>query len=163
MLEIKVVIEAPELTGALNNLAESIKGITIVDEAPCTCTGEAPAQTLTFMPEDVQKVEAPTQAAPVAPVVPPQPQVAPVPAQATNPMPAPTQPPVQPPVAPQTAQAPVTRNDVQTAVIQLVQAQKISLPKITEILGKYGAAGIPQLADEYLAAFAADLQAAVAQ
>lgn len=145
-LEINVNIEAKGLTEAINKLAEALSNIGIGFEAdPKMAEEEKPS--LTFMPEDVEKVEgtmadleqvAQTYAeAPVAAVEEPE---AP---QMVNPMPEPVEEPVKA----------VTRQELFTRCSSLIQGKKIQMAQMSGILQKFGAASLPALKDEQVQMF----------
>lgn len=174
-INVKVTLEGGALADAMQKLAEALcTPVTFAGTAPA-----APQEGITFKPEDVVKVgavnptpeavkapesapvmpqqaiPAPVQTAPVAPAVQAMPQ--PV-AQAVPEAPAPQ------PVAPQpTAQvAPaqgITRQALNARCVALVQSKPAIMPQMTQMLQKYGVVGLPQLPEEYIAAFWADLDA----
>lgn len=153
MLEIKVTIEAPALTEALNNLAVSF-GKGVAEKAPAPKANEIPATQAPETPT-VPAMNAPTTAAPVpptqqtpvntAPAIP----AAPVQQTATQaqPIPAPAQ----------TQAAPITLDAISRAGAALVDQGKMQ--QIMALLGKYGVQAITQLNANAYEAFAADLRA----
>ena len=156
MLEIKVTIEAPALTEALNNLAVSF-GKGVAEKAPAPKANEIP---VTQAPEiaAAPAMNAPTTAAPVPPTqqppvntVPPT-LAAPVQQTATQAQTATTAPaPVQ------TQAAPITLDAISRAGAALVDQGKMQ--QIMALLGKYGVQAITQLNASAYEAFAADLRA----
>ena len=153
MLEIKVTIEAPALTEALNNLAVSF-GKGVAEKAPAPKANEIPATQAPETPT-APAMNAPTTAAPVlptqqtpvntAPAIP----AAPVQQTATQaqPIPAPAQ----------TQAAPITLDAISRAGAALVDQGKMQ--QIMALLGKYGVQAITQLNANAYEAFAADLRA----
>lgn len=142
MLEIKVTIEAPALTEALNNLAVSF-GKGVAEKAPAPKANEIPdtqAQETPTAPE----MSVPTTAAPVPPTQ--QPTVQQTATQA-QPIPAPAQ----------TQAAPITLDAISRAGAALVDQGKMQ--QIMALLGKYGVQAITQLNANAYEAFAADLRA----
>lgn len=154
MLEIKVTIEAPALTEALNNLAVSF-GKGVAEKAPAPKANEIP---VTQAPEIAA---APAMNAPIstaAPVLPTQqPPVNTVPQTPTAPIQQiATQ--AQTVSAPaQTQVAPITLDAISRAGAALVDQGKVQ--QIMALLGKYGVQAITQLNASAYEAFAADLRA----
>ena len=143
MLEIKVTIEAPALTEALNNLAVSF-GKGVAEKAPAPKTNEIPvtqAQETPTAPE----MSVPTTAAPVPPTQQPTVQQTVTQAQMTTTAPA------------QTQAAPITLDAISRAGAALVDQGKMQ--QIMALLGKYGVQAITQLNANAYEAFAADLRA----
>lgn len=143
MLEIKVTIEAPALTEALNNLAVSF-GKGVAEKAPAPKANEIPdtqAQETPTAPE----MSVPTTAAPVPPTQQPTVQQTVTQAQMTTTAPA------------QTQAAPITLDAISRAGAALVDQGKMQ--QIMALLGKYGVQAITQLNANAYEAFAADLRA----
>ena len=143
MLEIKVTIEAPALTEALNNLAVSF-GKGIAEKTPAPKANEIPdtqAQETPTAPE----MSVPTTAAPVPPTQQPTVQQTVTQAQMTTTAPA------------QTQAAPITLDAISRAGAALVDQGKMQ--QIMALLGKYGVQAITQLNANAYEAFAADLRA----
>lgn len=165
MSEIKITVEIPGLSEAINALAAAMAGKT-----PCTSNigpgTEAPAPAVPQMP-----------AQPVAPAIPPQmPQapITPAPAAPGYPVAAPmaTQMPVQPttPVPSMTAPAPVAQTPAASAPSNVPTIEALSnagaalcekgmMSQLIGLLGKYGCQAITQLKPEFIPAFAAELRA----
>jgi hypothetical protein len=151
MIEIKVTVEIPGMTEAINNLAQAI-----AEKKPVAVEAvkqEAPA------------VQASAPVAPVAPVEPPVTPAASIqPPVQTAPVPAPTTPVVAPvtPVtpaasAPEQQQAPtaaklITLNDLSRAGAKLVDAGKMDA--VINALKSFGAVAITQLREDQYASFA---------
>lgn len=136
-------IEAPELTAALNNLADALKGRSVaVPAAPEATTHPAP--------------EMPVQATAEAPTPVPQPTPTPAPVAAptvATPTPAPA--PVEAP-APAPATKVYTFEDITAAGSQLLEMNK--MPQLMELLKGYGVQAVTQLKPEQYADVAAGLR-----
>lgn len=155
MLEMRITIDAPELAGALNNLAAAIGGAkaTVGQQstgAPST-TASRPVPQPAPMPGPV------TQAAPVqpnpmpGPVAQPQPQPNPMPGpvtQATPNYPAPNVPLAQPPQ--------YTVDQIMAAGAALMDAGKVN--ELRNLLTSFGANSVMDLKPEQLGAFATSLR-----
>ena len=156
MFEIKVIIEAPEIVGALNRLSDAMS-----ISAGNTLIQHPHAQ----MEAETEKIETAAPApvpVPVAPV--PAPEPVPVPA-ATAPAPEPVPVPVAPAPAP-TAPAPVPEakpsqpkidlDTISQAGAGLIDEGK--MPEIMNLLKKYGVQAVTQLKPEQYTDFAADMR-----
>ena len=145
MLEIKVSVDAPELTSAINNLAASLgKGMAVNVN-----TIAAPVKTEN---QPVEAVAAPQQTSvPVEEPTAPATQPSPVQEAPKDPTPA-------APVSTPTPQAPVITLDmISRAGAALVDQGK--MPQIMGLLTKYGVQAITQLNVNTYEAFATDLRA----
>ncbi|MDO4837789.1 MAG: hypothetical protein Q4B32_05290 [Clostridia bacterium] len=151
MIEIKVTVEIPGMTEAINNLAQAI-----ADKKPVA------AQAVETVKQEAPAVQV---SAPVAPVEPPVTPAAPIqPPVQTAPVPAPTTPVVAPvtPVTPAasapeqqqapTAAKPITLNDLSRAGAKLVDAGKMDA--VINALKSFGAVAITQLREDQYASFA---------
>lgn len=139
MLEMRITIEAPELVGALNNLATAMGGAKFT-----------PQQGAVAAPQ--QPVTNPQTAAPApAPVTPAQPNPLPSPgpvAQATPNYPAPNVPLAQPPQ--------YTIDQIMAAGATLMDAGKVN--ELRNLLMSFGANAVMDLKPEQLGAFATGLR-----
>ncbi len=138
MIEIKVTVEIPGMTEAINNLAQAI-----AEKKPVAV--------------EAVKQEAPAvqASAPVAPIQPPV-QTASVPAP-TTPVVAPVTPVTPAASAPEQQQAPtaakpITLNDLSRAGAKLVDAGKMDA--VINALKSFGAVAITQLREDQYASFA---------
>lgn len=157
MFEIKIRIEAADLSAAVIRLAEAITGKVpepVAKAAEETAPAPAPVQ-----PEPVP-VSAPVQPAPVqvpvqapAPVQPVQPVPMPAPAPAPVPAAAPAPAPVQTPA--------ISLETISRAGASLMDQGK--LPELQALLQKYGIQSVNTLDPAQFPAFAADLRALGAQ
>ena len=132
MLEMRITIEAPELVGALNNLAAAMGGAKLTPQQGAPAPAPAP------MP-------APAPAAPVQPN--PLPSPGPV-AQATPNYPAPNVPLAQPPQ--------YTIDQIMAAGATLMDAGKVN--ELRNLLMSFGANAVMDLKPEQLGAFATGLR-----
>lgn len=139
MLEMRITIEAPELVGALNNLAAAMGGAKLT-----------PQQGAVAAPQ--QPVTNPQTAAPApAPATPAQPNPLPSPgpvAQATPNYPAPNVPLAQPPQ--------YTIDQIMAAGATLMDAGKVN--ELRNLLMSFGANAVMDLKPEQLGAFATGLR-----
>lgn len=139
MLEMRITIEAPELVGALNNLAAAIGGAKLT-----------PQQGAVAAPQ--QPVTNPQTAAPApAPATPAQPNPLPSPgpvAQTTPNYPAPNVPLAQPPQ--------YTIDQIMAAGATLMDAGKVN--ELRNLLMSFGANAVMDLKPEQLGAFATGLR-----
>ncbi len=139
MLEIKVTIEAPELSAAINNLAKVFEQGATVD-ARSVVQGAQATRTQTeeaIISPPVQETAQPVQNTPVVDI--------PTPEQAE---------------APEAQQAPVTEKkytleELSNAGARLVDAGK--MPQIMQLINKYGVQAINQLNPAVYGEFAKDL------
>lgn len=142
MLEIKIIIEAPELTKALDNLSLAMGGAKAMPVmAPAQNTAPAPQQMPVapqqMTPAPQQMPMAPQQTAPVPPVAPP------VQAAPTN-FPAPSVPLAQPPK--------YTTEQIMNAGATLMDAGKVN--ELMNLLHSFGVQAVMDLKPEQLGAFA---------
>lgn len=189
MIELKVTVDAPELSAAINHLAEAIesKG-TDAPAAPAknsrgkkAAAKTAPSEPVTpptpieQPPVTVQPVQTPVitpaqQPAPAAPVAAPMmPQpvatATPVMTQPTAPVaqqfiPQPTAAPAPAPVAPaQPQQSSVTLEQIINAAMPLMNSNPAFAMQLQGILAKYGVQAVTQIPKEHLPNVAADLAA----
>lgn len=146
-------IEAPELTAAINNLADALKSRAVAAPVAPDAKIEPPATYNAPAPEaPVQAAETP--AAPVTTATPtPAPAAAPT---VAAPTPAPAPAPVEAP-APAPAPAKVyTFEDITAAGSQLLELGK--MPQLTELLKGYGVQAVTQLRPDQYADVAAGLR-----
>jgi len=146
-------IEAPELTAAINNLADALKSRAVAAPVAPDAKIEPPATYNAPAPEaPVQAAETP--AAPVTTATPtPAPVAAPTVA-APTPVPAPAPAPVE---APAPAPAKVyTFEDITAAGSQLLELGK--MPQLMELLKGYGVQAVTQLRPDQYADVAAGLR-----
>lgn len=162
MIELKVTVDAPELSAAINHLAEAIesKG-TDVPAAPAknsrskkAAAKTAPAQ----QPAPAAPVAAPMMPQPVATATPVMtPPAAPV---AQQFIPQPTAAPAPAPVAPaQPQQSSVTLEQIINAAMPLMNSNPAFAMQLQGILAKYGVQAVTQIPKEFLPNVAADLAA----
>lgn len=149
MLEMRITIEAPELVGALNNLAAAIGGAKLTPQQGAVA---APQQPVT---NHQTAAPAPTPApAPMpapAPTTPAQPNPLPSPgpvAQTTPNYPAPNVPLAQPPQ--------YTIDQIMAAGATLMDAGKVN--ELRNLLMSFGANAVMDLKPEQLGAFATGLR-----
>ena len=162
MIEIKVTVEIPGMTEAINNLAQAIadkKPVaveTVKQEAPAVQVSapvapvEAPVPSAVPVQPPVQTAPVPTPATSVAAPVPP------APASAT-PVAAPVAPAAPTASSPAQQQAPaaaksITLNDLSRAGAKLVDAGKMDA--VINVLKSFGAVAITQLREDQYASFA---------
>lgn len=151
MLEMRITIEAPELVGALNNLAAAIGGAKLTPQQGAVA---APQQPVTN-PQAAAPAPTPAPApapmpapAPAAPVQPnPLPSPGPV-AQATPNYPAPNVPLAQPPQ--------YMIDQIMAAGATLMDAGKVN--ELRNLLMSFGANAVMDLKPEQLGAFATGLR-----
>lgn len=146
-------IECPDLTAALNNLADALKSRSVavspVRDIPISPAPEKPVQATVEAPKPVEQaapVAAPVEAATPAPVSPAPASPAPVTA---APTPAPT------PAADAPAKV-YTFDDITKAGSQLLEMNK--MPQLMELLKGYGVQAVTQLRPEQYADVAAGLR-----
>ena len=159
MLEMRITIEAPELVGALNNLAAAIGGAKLTPQQGAVA---APQQPVT---NPQTAAPAPTPAPAPAPTPAPAPMPAPTPATATpaqpNPLPSPG------PVAQTTLNYPApnvplaqppqyTIDQIMAAGATLMDAGKVN--ELRNLLMSFGANAVMDLKPEQLGAFATGLR-----
>ena len=158
MTEITIIhrIEAPDLSAALNNLADALKARPVAAPAVQNAPQPVPATNITPAPET------PVQAPVAAPT--PAPQPTPIPAAAPTvaaPPPAPA--PVE---APTPAPAPAkvyTFEDITNAGSQLLEMDRVNqssekMTQLMELLKGYGVQAVTQLKPEQYADVAAGLR-----
>lgn len=147
MLEMRITIEAPELVGALNNLAAAIGGAKLVPQQGAVA---APQQLMTN-PQTAAPATDPTPAPMPAPAAPIQPNPLPSPgpvAQATPNYPAPGVPLAQPPQ--------YTIDQIMAAGATLMDAGKVN--ELMNLLHSFGVQAVMDLKPEQLGAFATSLR-----
>ena len=138
MFEVKITIEAPELSGAINNLAAAIGGIAIQSASAQKTAAPAPAP--------VAQSTTPVPTAPPVQATPdPAPMEAPTPA-ANAPVnyPAPNVPLAQPPQ--------YTVDQIMAAGAMLMDAGKVN--ELMNLLHSFGVQAVVDLKPEQLGAFA---------
>ena len=160
-MEIKVTVESPDIAGAINNLADAIRGLKLGAEPVGPIVSTSPAVVAPVVDEIPVAVPEPVPApapVPVPEAIPvmnePEPAPAPVPAPAPAPEPAPAP-------APAPVPAEITLESISRAGAGLVDAGK--MPDIMAALKKFGVQAITQLKPEEYEAFAAELRALGAQ
>lgn len=160
-MEITLIVKAPGLEAAMNNLAAAIGGAKSVPDLAQNVPVEAPAT----IPTAPVQAPAPTAAAPSVPAMQAAPNT-PAPAQAATPSATATPhseavvtAPAPAPIA-HPAPAPVTMQAIATAGAALIDAGPENMAKLIGLLqSKYGVQTITQLKPEQFEAFAADLRA----
>lgn len=138
-------IEAPDLTAALNNLAEALKGRSVPVLATSEATTHCEAVPVQLTETPVPPVEMPK----VAPA--PAPQQTSAPAAVAAPTPVPVEPPAAAPV-----KKVYTFEDIIAAGSQLLDMNK--MPQLMELLKGYGVQAVTQLKPEQYADVAAGLR-----
>lgn len=169
MIELKVTVDAPELSAAINHLAEAIesKG-TDVPAAPAKNSRSKKAAAKTA--PDAPAASAPAPSEPVTPPTPveqppvampqPAPVQTPVAAPAQQFIPQPTAAPAPAPVAPaQPQQSSVTLEQIINAAMPLMNSNPAFAMQLQGILAKYGVQAVTQIPKEFLPNVAADLAA----
>ena len=141
MLEMRITIEAPELVGALNNLAAAMGGAKFTPQQGAVA---APQQPVTN-PQTAAPMPAPAPATPAQPN--PLPSPGPV-AQTTPNYPAPNVPLAQPPQ--------YTIDQIMAAGATLMDAGKVN--ELRNLLMSFGANAVMDLKPEQLGAFATGLR-----
>ncbi len=134
MFEVRITIEAPELAGAINNLAAAMGGAKLVPQQTATPAGQQPMTN--------PKTNAP---APVPPAPLPSPGPA---AQAMPSYPAPNVPLAQPPK--------YTVDQIMAAGASLMDAGKVN--ELMNLLHSFGVQAVMDLKPEQLGAFATGLR-----
>lgn len=173
MFEIKIMIEAPELSGAMMRLADAISAKPAGPAVHSPTAPAAPAEPAPAAPKKETKKEAkpaPAKAEKPAPAPKPEPVKAaepvttPAPAAAAAPAPQPA--PAQEP-APTSAAAPATPTTQPEAQIDLSVIARAGaglvdqgkMPEIMNLLKNYNVRAITELKQEQYADFAKDLRA----
>lgn len=177
MIELKVTVEAPELSAAINHLADAIesKGTdapaapaknsrskkAAAKTAPDAPAASAPAPSEPVTPPAT--VEQPPVAAPVMPqpVATATPVMTPPAAPVTQQyIPQPAAAPTPAPVAPaQPQQSNITLEQIINAAMPLMNSNPAFAMQLQGILAKYGVQAVTQIPKEYLPNVAADLAA----
>lgn len=144
-MEINVTVNAPELSAAINNLANAISGQIVAPQvapsapvAPAPQVAPQPTQSAPVQQETATQLTAPTTT-PVAPAPQPTAPVAPTP---------------QPQATAETA---ITLEALCAAGAKLVESGQMA--QVIALLGKYGVQAINQLPAEKYTEFAAELRA----
>ncbi len=185
MIELKVTVDAPELSAAINHLAEAIesKG-TDVPAAPAknsrskkaaaktapdapAASAPAPSEPVTPPTPVAAPAQQPAPAAPVAAPMMPQPVATATPVMtppaapvAQQFIPQPTAAPAPSPVAPaQPQQSSVTLEQIINAAMPLMNSNPAFAMQLQGILAKYGVQAVTQIPKEFLPNVAADLAA----
>lgn len=167
MIELKVTVDAPELSAAINHLAEAIesKG-TDAPAAPAKNSRSKKAAAKTA--PDAPAASAPAPSEPVAapasieqPAVTSQPVQTPPAAPVTQQfIPQPAAAPTPAPVAPaQPQQSNITLEQIINAAMPLMNSNPAFAMQLQCILAKYGVQAVTQIPKEYLPNVAADLAA----
>ena len=174
MFEIKIMIEAPELSGAMMRLADAISARPAGSAVHSPTAPAAPAEPAPAAPKKETKKEAkpaPAKAEKPAPAPKPEPvkaaepATAPTPAAAAAPAPQPapaTEP--APAPAPAAATAPTTQPEAQIDLSVIARAgaglvDQGKMPEIMNLLKNYNVRAITELKQEQYADFAKDLRA----
>lgn len=170
MIELKVTVDAPELSAAINHLAEAIesKG-TDAPAAPAKNSRSKKAAAKTAPDAPAASAPAPSEpvAAPMATPVMPQPVATATPVM-TPPaapvtqqfIPQPAAAPTPAPVAPaQPQQSNITLEQIINAAMPLMNSNPAFAMQLQGILAKYGVQAVTQIPKEYLPNVAADLAA----
>lgn len=152
MLEMRITIEAPELAGALNNLAAALGQTKVVPQATAPMP-QPNAQQLNGAPSTTAARAASLQPAPMpTPVTPVQPTPMPAPGPVApvqpTPMPAPNVPLAQPPK--------YTIDQIMAAGATLMDAGKVN--ELMNLLHSFGVQAVMDLKPEQLGAFATGLR-----
>lgn len=138
MFEVRITIEAPQLAGAINNLAAAMDGAKLVPQQTATPAGQQP------MTNPQTNAPAPTSAP-----VPPTPLPSPGPAaQAMPSYPAPNVPLAQPPK--------YMVDQIMAAGASLMDAGKVN--ELMNLLHSFGVQAVMDLKPEQLGAFATGLR-----
>lgn len=162
MLEIKVTIEAPELTGAINNLAAAMgtaAGAVQVPYMPVPVPDAESATTtqqVTYSATEPQQTANPSATAPVTAAPTSLPATTPSPSEAESATPAP----VKVYALNETGKAAVrlyTLDEIGRAGAALVDQGK--MPQVIALLGKFGVQTIQQLKPDQYSAVAEELKA----
>ena len=154
MLEIKINVEAPDLSNAIIQLANAIKGGTSLD--PVNELVAVPKSENAEVQEPVQQTAVNEPTSEPMPVVSASPVAAPMQATIQEPVPAPVQ-------MPEPAPAPViTLDTISRAGAALVDQGKME-DVLNLLKGKYSVMAVTQLRPDQYAGFAEDLRAMGAQ
>ena len=151
MLEIKLIVEAPELSTAMTRLADALQRPTIkVDDLKTETLGVIDDE-----PDGIKAVDSVTTSA----VMDTEPEPA---VEATEPVTEAVEP--TPAVEPEPAPAPaperkITFTDISNAGAKLMDDEKLDLAQLAEMLKKYGVEAITQLSESDYPKLAADLRA----
>ena len=168
MFEIKIMIEAPELSGAMMRLADAISA---KPAAYSPAEPAAPAETAPAKKETKKeakpapaKAEKPAPAPKPEPVKAAEPATAPAPAAAPATQPAPAQEPAPAPAATAAASTPTTQPEaaIDLSVIARAGAGLVDqgkMPEIMNLLKNYNVRAITELKQEQYEDFAKDLRA----
>lgn len=141
MLEMRITIDAPELAGAINNLAAALGGAKL---APQRVAGAAPQPPMPN-PQTAAPAPMPAPAAPVQPAPMPSPGPA---AQPSPNYPVPNVPLAQPPQ--------YTIDQIMSAGATLMDAGKVN--ELMNLLHSFGVQAVMDLKPEQLGAFATSLR-----
>ena len=171
MFEIKIMIEAPELSGAMMRLADAISARPAGSAVHSPTAPAAPAEPAPAAPKKETKKEAkpaPAKAEKPAPAPQPEPvkaaETATTPAPAAAAAPAPQPAPAQEPAPAATAAAPTTQPEaaIDLSVIARAGAGLVDqgkMPEIMNLLKNYNVRAITELKQEQYSDFARDLRA----
>ena len=164
MFEIKIMIEAPELSGAMMRLADAISAKPTGPAVYSPTAPAAPAEPAPAAPKKETKKEAKpasAKAEKTAPAPKPEPVKAAEPATAPTPAPA-AAPAPQPAAAPQPAPTTQPEAAIDLSVIARAGAGLVDqgkMPEIMNLLKNYNVRAITELKQEQYADFAKDLRA----
>ena len=169
MFEIKIMIEAPELSGAMMRLADAISAKPAGPAVHSPTAPAAPAEPAPAKKETKKEAKpAPAKAEKPAPAAKPEPVKAAEPATATAPQPAaapaPQPAPAQEPAPAAAAATPTTQPEaaIDLSVIARAGAGLVDqgkMPEIMNLLKNYNVRAITELKQEQYADFAKDLRA----
>lgn len=153
MLEIKLIVEAPELSNAMTRLADALQRPTIkVEDLKTETLGVIYDDPNGIKAVDSETVSAAVEPEPMAETVEPVTEtVEPAPAVEPEPEPAPA-----PAPAPERK---ITFTDISNAGAKLMDDEKLDLAQLAEMLKKYGVEAITQLSESDYPKLAADLRA----
>ena len=159
MLEMRITIEAPELVGALNNLAAAIGGAKLTPQQGAVA---APQQPVTN-PQPAAPASTPAPAPMPSPTPAPAPMPAPAPATPAQPNPLPSPGPVAQttpnypaPNVPLAQPPQYTIDQIMAAGATLMDAGKVN--ELRNLLMSFGANAVMDLKPEQLGAFATGLR-----
>ena len=169
MFEIKIMIEAPELSGAMMRLADAISAKPAGPAVHSPTAPAAPAEPAPAKKETKKEAKpAPAKAEKPAPAAKPEPVKAAEPATATAPQPAaapaPQPAPAQEPAPAAAPATPTTQPEAQIDLSVIARAgaglvDQGKMPEIMNLLKNYNVRAITELKQEQYADFAKDLRA----
>lgn len=158
MFEIKIMIEAPELSGAMMRLADAISAKPTGQAVYSPTAPAAPAEPAPAAPKKETKKEAkPASAKAEKPAPAPKPEPVKAAEPATAPAPAPAAAPAPQPAPTTQPEAAIDLSVIARAGAGLVDQGK--MPEIMNLLKNYNVRAITELKQEQYADFAKDLRA----